>query len=207
MRLSLVLAVIALASASAPVPRAAAAPASAAPAQASAQATPAASAPGPGEEMALLVDFVEIGRVDRSVPRGISMVDLLNLSPHVLDVVVGDGSATLQPKERLIARVKSGDQTVTVSTREKGIDPMEGRLHLDDGVRYELALAYGAVPKVTSELAQPGIDSDPATLGDDIAPRPRDLGPAGSPQREPRDAREPRRKGGGKVDVGRRPRR
>ena len=173
-----------------------------APAAPAAPAAAPAPVPGPGEEMGLLVDFVEIGRVDRSVPRGISMVDLLNLSPHVLDVVVGEGSATLQPKERLIARVKSGDQTVTVTTREKGVDPMEGRLHLDDGVRYELALAYGAVPKVKAELASPGIDSDPAASGADVAPLPEGDAQAAKPKRG-----EPRRKAGGKVDIGRRPRR
>jgi hypothetical protein len=156
-----------------------------------------APAPAPGEEMALLVDFIEIGRVDRSVPRDIAMVDLLNLSPHVLDVQVGEGSATLQPKERIIARVAAGDQPVTVTTREKGVDPMEGRVHLDGGVRYEMALAYGAVPKIDAQMAHPGID--PALPGSDkIAPAP------GEPQKADRPRGEPRRGRGGKVDVGRR---
>jgi hypothetical protein len=179
-------------------------------------ALPPPSTPGEGEEMALLADFVEIGRVERSIAHDLAMVDLLNLSPHVLDVVVGDGAATLQPKERMIARVKAGDANVSVATREKGVDPMEGRLHLEPGVRYELAFAYGAVPKVQAEMATPGVDAtqpSPASAGAagrpaaagmpaaDVAPMPRE---ASQPQ-QPR--KEPRRTKGGKVDLGRHPRR
>lgn len=158
---------------------------------------------GGNEQMALMADFVEVGRVDRSLPRDIAMVDLVNLSPHVLDVIIGDGAATLQPKERLIARVKSGDQLVTVNTREKTIAPMEGRLRLDSGLRYELALAYGAVPHERADMALPGIDPD-GSGGADIAPRPPGgLDGAAQPPSRPR-AEPPRRGKGGKVDVGRR---
>lgn len=160
---------------------------------------PASAPPASGsEQLALLADFVELGRVDRSVPRDMAMVDLVNVSPHVLDIVIGESGATLQPKERIIARVKAGPQAVTVTTREKGIAPMEGRLQLDAGLRYELALAFGPVPKMSADLA-PALDSQDG--GAAIAPKPEGSGAAAT-SAEPR--KEPRRTRGGKVDVGRR---
>lgn len=175
----------------------------AAPSARAAAATPvptAGPASGP-DRKAILVDFVEYGRVDRSVARDLALVDVVNLSEHVLDFAIGEGSSTLKPGERVIARVKQGDPAVKVSARAPGIEPVEGSLHVEAGLHYELALGYGKVPEgVASADASAG---SPAPDGSpQIAPKP--PGAAGATTAAPG---APRRTKGGKVDIGRRTRR
>ena len=160
----------------------------------------AAEPPASGEH-ALLADFVEIGRVDRSLPRDLAMVELYNMSTQVLDVVVGEGSATLQPKDRLIARVAAGDRDVTVRSRQAGVPNMEGRVRLEAGVRYELALTYGLVPAVEAPIATPGVDVAPMTPS---APGSPQAGSAAAPRDAGQADRQPRRTKSGRVDIGRR---
>jgi hypothetical protein len=132
---------------------------------------------------ALLVDFVELSSTDRSVARNQAMVELVNESPMRLDVVIGPSGVSLEPKERVIARLPAGDVTATVKAPARtDIAPLEGPVRVEGGHRYELAFGFGPVAVVAADL-QPGLDAGAtsahaATAGEVIAPKPMTATPA-----------------------------
>jgi len=145
----------------------------------------------PGAE--LLADFVEIGTV-RS--REGALVELVNMSPLTLDVVIGPGSATLQPDDRLFAGVEPGDVPVKVTAREDSDTLLDGDLQVEPGRKYQLAFAYGVPRSREAEaVARHGEDETPATTA--------------APTEGPRDARREAVRSGAnptarkRVDIGR----
>ncbi len=145
----------------------------------------------------LMVDFVELSSSDRSVPRTVAMVELVNESTMRLDVVIGPSGVSLEPKERVIARLPAGDVTAVIKAPSRGdVAPLEGPVRVEGGHRYELAFGFGPVT-VTAADIQPGLDSGaprPAAAdGELIAPK-----PASATQARPASG-----SGKQKVDVGR----
>ena len=147
-----------------------------------------------GTENALLADFVELP-ASRTMRRDAALVELVNMSTLTLDVSFGPGSASLDPKQRMLAGVQPGDVAVKVTGRNVAATPLQGDLHIEGGRHYELAFAYGPGPAAdaTSVLAPTaGVTAPagtaPAVIVPAIAP-PSSVAPAADPAASHRDRR------------------
>ena len=177
-------------------------------AEALAAASPAA-VPAQGGENALLADFVELP-ASRTMRRDAALVELVNMSALTLDVSFGPGSASLEPKQRMLAGVQPGDVAIKVTGRKVSAAPLEGDLHVEGGKHYELAFAYGPVSAgdAKSVLAPATGGTAPTPAAGDasdgvaIAAPP---GPAPLPGAAAVPTRRERRRGE-HVDVGRKKR-
>ena len=132
-------------------------------------------------------DFVEVGPLGSGVGRSQAVVQLVNESGSVLDVVLGEGSATLQPKDVMLARAAPGEVTLTAKSRTDAADTLEGKLRVEAGRRYVLAFL-----RVSPEELEAG-EATPTSAA------------AADPAAEGVERRaEPPRTRKGRVDIGRR---
>ena len=115
-----------------------------------AHAQSASAAPPSGK--ALLADFVEITS-RAALRRDAALIDLVNMSPIVLDVHIGEGATSLKPGERMLAGVQPGRGLVKVIGQDVPTGALEGDLEIEGGRHYELAFAYDIPPTMPAESA------------------------------------------------------
>lgn len=157
-------------------------------AAAAAVAAPVVAARPDGRAAGILTgDFVEVGPLGAGVGRSQAVVQLVNESGSVLDVVLGEGSATLQPKDVMLARATPGEVSLTAKSRTDGEDVLEGKLRVEAGRRYVLAFL-----RMSPEELEAGDPTPSSAAAADPA--------AAGAERRP----EPPRTRKGRVDIGRR---
>ena len=152
---------------------------------ASAQDAIADAAPGDVVD-ALLGDFIEVGYVQRGIPRDHAVVELVNETAFELDVTLGQGAATLQPRETMFARILPGAVPILVVARNEGQDRLEGDLQVEQARHYRVSFAWGRV-RITDDGVEP-MDT------------PRQVAPGVPSASSPRGSRRGR---DGKVEIGR----
>ena len=155
-------------------------------------ATAAAAADAPTSSV-LVGDFVDLGPGSRGMGRSPSqpqsIVRLVNETGGTVDVTLGVGSATLEPKQVLLARVDPGDVAVHAVVRGRAGEPLDGVVRVERGHSFALFFA----------MRSP--DDAGASAGAVGAPAGEAMEPVSGKR-----ASSPRKTKSGRVDIGRRPR-
>jgi hypothetical protein len=165
-----------------------------------AEALPAGKVP---EGMLLAGDFVEKGYLSPGVSKAQALVDLVNVTDVAIDVVFGEGTATLEPRGHLLVRADAGDVALRASIPGHPEQDLEGRLQVERGLRY--AITLGFVPAAEARPAEPSLEADHGATAP-AAPAP-GAAPGAPPPPQARQATKatPASEGKGRkwVDVGR----
>ena len=99
----------------------------------------------PETRMALTGDFVELGTGHPGISRKHAAVEIVNRSPHPIDVKLGHGSGRVEPGKTLFVRMEPGQQPLEVSSPATPGDRLEATLTLEKGRAYALGVAWEAV--------------------------------------------------------------
>ena len=171
----------------------------------------AAAAPDPSTvTLALTGDFVEMGPALSGASRSLAMIDFVNASGLELNVVFGEGTATLKPQDHLLVHAQPGDTPLRVTAPAKPDQLIDGALQVERGLRYQVVFDYGPVP---TEDLEDGGTTQPLSdrVGGAQAPSPGSTAPPSTTSKEPptkaatKAAKiDSKRKRNGHVDVGRR---
>ncbi len=99
----------------------------------------------PETTMALTGDFVELGAGHPGISREHAAVEIVNRSPHPIDVKLGYGSGRIEPGKTLYVRMEPGEQPLEVSSPAAPGDRLEAALTLEKGRAYALGIAWEEV--------------------------------------------------------------
>jgi hypothetical protein len=158
--------------------------------------SPEAAAPpaqaAPATRLALTGDFVELGVVRSGVSRSRASIEVVNRSPHPLDVRLGLGAGRVEAGRSLLVRIEAGALPLEVTSPALPGEVLAGELQVERGTHYALGLAWQRV----------------LVEGGGAAATPADAQASPPPARQPAAAAEGASKGkntksSGRVDIGR----
>lgn len=105
-----------------------------------------APAAAPAEtRMALTGDFIELGTGHPGISRSRAAVEIVNRSPHPIDVKLGHGAGRVDPGKTLYVRIEPGDQPLELSSPAAPGDVLGATLNLQSGRAYALGVAWEEV--------------------------------------------------------------
>jgi hypothetical protein len=167
---------------------------------------PAADAPPgkPETRMALTGDFVELGAHHPGVSRKHAAVEIVNRSPHPIDVKLGHGSGRVEPGKTLFVRMDPGEQPLELSSPAAPGDQLAATLTLQKGKSYALGVAWEEV--LVGEA--PGKPQVPAASGSAAASKAKgEPAPAAKTQTQAAGGKKgagwEKKTKSGRVDIGR----